>query len=153
MDEVLAIMEPETEMGVLRAYPLASGYGDLGMTSPFEKDRVYVQCAACRHPFDIVATVLHELGHQMVNGTLHHLSCIGGSEGHCVVWERCVKVVHAFFVDAPKPKSSTYLHMLHTHYGEHWERYLVQSATACDQCDFTVAERCMAINLRHDYMK
>ena len=89
VEEVLAIVDQEIDMGVTKYYPIRQGGKTLGLTLGWFRDRIFVQCGGCRHPFYLVATTLHELGHQMVWRTPHTLACVGENAGHCIVWQRC----------------------------------------------------------------
>ena len=121
---------------------------NLGLTLPYLQDRIFVRFGGCRHPFDIVGTILHEVAHQMVVRTPHHGACNRNEGGHCPVWQRCVKVVTAAFAQAPK--SSPYLNLLKNEYGHGWKEFVVQGATACSDCGETVAERLMLECLKED---
>ena len=140
-DEVLAVVNEVTYLGVEKAFAIQRGESDLGLTLPYLQDRIFIRFGGCRHPFDIVGTTLHEVAHQMVVRTPHHWLCDRHPEGHCPVWRRCAKVVTAAFPQAPK--SSPYLNLLRNEYGDGWEQFVVQGATACNQCGETVAERLM----------
>ena len=133
--------------GVIKAFPIEKGEQELGLTLRWLKDRIYIQCGWVRHPFDIVATTLHELAHQMVLCTPHHDQCADAT-GHCLVWPCCVKVITAIFTEAPK--LSYFLSTLTNDYGVGWENSLIQSKYSCIRCDQMVDERLMEIRLEND---
>ena len=148
-EEVLAVVQQATTLGVKKAFALRKDDRNLGITLPYLRDRIFVKFGACRHPFDIVGTTLHEVAHQMMTSTPHHGTCHRDEGGHCPVWQRCAKVITAVF--AQEPKSSPYLNLLKNEYGDGWEVFIVQGATACSGCGETVAERIMLEHLKVDF--
>ena len=129
IQEILDVIEERTGMGVIRAFPIRTGESNEGMTLDWMQDRIFVQCGGVCHPFDVVATTLHELGHQVVIRTPHHGEC---GDGHCVVWQRCVRAITAIFAAACK--STHFLSRIGAEYGEDWSKYLLQSKFACVCC-------------------
>ena len=146
--EVLHVVQQTTVLGVIKAFAIRKDDSNLGITLPHLQDRIFARFGGCRHPFDIVGTILHAVAHQMVVRTPHHGACSRDGEGHCPVWQKCVKVLTAAFAQAPK--SSPYLNLLKNEYGHGWEEFLVQGATACSDCGETVAERLMLEHFKED---
>ena len=124
VEEVMIVIQKATWMGVIKAFPIKKGEQDLGLTLSWLKDHIYIQCGWVWHPFDIVATTLHELAHKMVLHTPHHDQCEDAT-GHCLVWRCSAKVITAIFTEALK--SSYFLSRLMNDYGVGWENRLVQS--------------------------
>ena len=150
VEEVLIIIQRETNMQVTKCYLIRQDGSKLGVTLAWLRDRIFVQCGGINHPFDIVATTLHELGHQMVWRTPHALACVGTDKSHCLVWQRCTEVLMELFTNAPK--SSHFLALLTEEYGAGWERSLVQTkAHRCrPTCRPSVAARLMRGRLDDD---
>ena len=76
---------------------LAPGVGLAGCCKKTQRDRVYIQTHNIRHPFDLVSTVLHELGHQLIYRTPHYMRCSHSRRGHCSAWQKAVKLIMAIF--------------------------------------------------------
>ena len=135
VQEVLDVVEQRTGMGVIRSFPIRTGECSEGITLDWLQDRIFVQCGGVCHPFDVVATTLHELGHQVVIRTPHHGEC---ADGHCAVWRRCARAITAIFAAAPK--TSHFLTQIAVEYGEDWGKYLLQSKFGCLCCKKTKEE-------------
>ena len=148
VEEILIVIEKQTRLGITKMFPIRSGEKDLGLSLSWYKDRIYIQCGKVRHPFDVVATTLHEIAHQMVFRTPHQGQCTKDASGHCPVWQRCAKVITALFAKAPK--SSHFLSLLKTEYGRGWERCIVQSETSCTDCKKTAVECIMEARMAKD---
>ena len=73
--EVLDVVQQATGLGVEKAFAIRRDDSNLGLTLPYLQDRIFVRFGGCRHPFDIVGTILHEVAHQMVVRTPHHGAC------------------------------------------------------------------------------
>ena len=114
-------------------YTVRMGDNTLGLTLAEFQNTIFLQFCGCRHLFDMVATTLHELGHQMVLRTPHYNYCKDTSKGHCIVWERCTKILMRLFASAPK--STQHLRTLTRDYGAYWEYFVVQGVKSCPRCD------------------
>ena len=135
--EVLGVVHQATdhEMGIVNCLLIKSGEEDLGCSLSFMTDTVFIQCGGVCHPFDIVSTVLHEIGHQMVYTTEQE----GHPDKHCVTWSKCCITITAVFEQSEKLTSL--LRLIEEEYGNEWAKLLVQSDSACTRCPMTAKQR------------
>ena len=135
--EVIQLMDELTGMGITKAFWIQQGDEALGCSFSWKQDRIFVQCGGVRHPFDIISTTLHELGHQFVYQTRHQCYC---KTSHCLVWQRCVKNLSALFTQAPK--TTPLLKTLDRDYGKDWGRAIVSGISSCNGCSMSFGEVC-----------
>ena len=142
-EEVLGVVHQATdrELGIVNCLPIKSNEEDIGCSLSFMTDTIFIQCGGVRHPFDIVSTVLHEIGHQMVYRTEHECP-----DKHCVTWSRCCMTIAAVFEQSEK--LTPLLRLIEEEYGAEWAKQLVQSDTACTRCPMTAKQRRQQNRLR-----
>ena len=142
-EEVLGVVHQATdrELGIVNCLPIKSNEEDIGCSLSFMTDTIFIQCGGVRHPFDIVSTVLHEIGHQMVYRTEHECP-----HKHCVTWSRCCMTIAAVFEQSEK--LTPLLRLIEEEYGAEWAKQLVQSDTACTRCPMTAKQRRQQNRLR-----
>ena len=148
VEEILIVIEKQTRLGITKMFPIRSGEKYFRLSLSWYKDQIYIQCGRLRHPFDVVATILHEAAHQMVFRIPHHGQCTRDASGHCPVWQRCAKVITALFAKAPK--SSHFLSLLKREYGVEWERCIVQAKRSCTGCKKTAYECSVEARIAED---
>ena len=116
VSEILEIFLEETSLNVKKFFSIWEGEHCRGCTLTFKHDRIFVQCSGCRHPFDVVSTVIHEMGHQMRNQLEHWCD-----DGHCLVWNECAShlgaIFHRWIVQTPPNQLSGVPLELYTQYG------------------------------------
>ena len=92
--EVLAVLQRTLSLGVSKIGWIEENKGPLGLCLRTRWDQIFVQVGGVPHPYLIVLTVLHEVGHQLVYRCGHQEEC----DPHCAFFERCNRFVMATFV-------------------------------------------------------
>ena len=108
-----------TDLDVHWAYWLKEGDTSRGMTAYWKEDTIFIQPGGCRHPFDVVSTVIHEIGHQMRQRSKH---CC--EDHHCIVWQNCSQQAGALLNRkiscTPHSQLTPIMRELAFHYGDNW---------------------------------
>ena len=116
--ELLDLFYQATDLDVHWAYWLKEGDTSRGMTA-YWKDTIFIQPGGCRHPFDVVSTVIHEIGHQMRQRSKH---CC--EDHHCIVWQKCSQQAGALLNRkiscTPHSQLTPIMRELAFHYGDNW---------------------------------
>ena len=93
--EVLRVLQRNFSFGISKIGWIQEGDNTLGASLRSRWNVIFIQVGAIKHPYRIVSTVIHEVGHQMSYRTGHLSRCDGS---HCKIWASCARFVKATFM-------------------------------------------------------
>ena len=93
--EVLRVLQRNLSFGISKIGWIQEGDNTLGASVRSRWNVIFIQVGAIKHPYQIVSTVIHEVGHQMSYRTGHLSRC---DDSHCKIWASCARFVKATFM-------------------------------------------------------